>query len=94
MSFPKAGGFIDITTEIGGSYSKFGIFLLNDKKRALVAALEKAHSHDAAEINQAIFGKWLEGVNEVAVTWDWLVNCLKRAGLHALAKEVESGLKD
>lgn len=94
MSFPKASGFIDIATEIGPSYFKFGIFLLDDKKGAQVAALEKSHNREAAEINRAILRKWLEGTNKVDVTWDWLVKCLKKANLHTLAREVENELKD
>ncbi len=94
MSFPNASGSMDIATEIGDSYFKFGIFLLNDKKGAQVAAMERTYNREAAEINRAILRKWLEGTNKVDVTWDWLVTCLQKTGLHRLAKEVEKGLID
>ena len=94
MDFPAGSTTIDIAVEIGASYSKFGIFLLKDGKRNIISALEKAHNQDPEVINQEIFTKWLSGVNGVAVTWDWLVKCLYKAGLHSLRETVENGLTD
>ena len=94
MEFPKGNDTIDLTTEIGMSYRRFAVFLLNDKKGALVDGLESKHLKDAAEINSAIFTKWLAGTNQVDVTWDWLVRSLRKANLYALADFVDNGLTD
>ena len=94
MYFPAGSTTIDIAVQIGASYPKFGIFLLKDGKRNIISALEKAHNRDPEVINQEIFTKWLSGVNGVAVTWDWLVRCLHKAGLHSLRETVENGLTD
>lgn len=94
LSFPRGNSTIDLTIEIGESYSKFAVFLLNDETGAIITALEGQHHNDAAKINSVVFTKWLTGVNEVDVTWNWLVECLRKANLHALADSVDSELQD
>lgn len=94
MHFPQGNDHIDLTTEIGTSYRKLAIFLLDDTKGAIINGLETRHLKDATEINTAMFTKWMEGTNRVAVTWDWLVESLRKANLHELADTVESGLED
>ncbi len=92
MSFPTKDGPIDIAVKVGASYFKFGVFLLNDRKGDRVSILKSSCQHQVEEINRAILREWLQGVNGVAVTWDWLLNSLKQANLHALAQVVENGL--
>ena len=92
--FPQGNDHIDLTTDIGTSYTNFAIFLLNDEKGAIISGLETQHLKDANHINTAVFKKWMEGTNRVAVTWDWLVESLRNADLHELADTVESGLED
>ena len=94
MHFPQGNDHIDLTTQIGPSYNKFAIFLLKDENGAIISGLERQHLKDANDINTAVFQKWMEGINRVAVTWDWLVESLRNADLHELANIVESGLKD
>lgn len=92
MRFPTKDGEIDIAVEVGASYTKFGVFLLDDRKGVRVSALERSYKQEVGEINRAILREWLQGVNGVAVTWDWLLKCLKQANLHALAQVIENGL--
>ena len=92
MAYPDGSETVDIAVRVGTSYSKFGIFLLKDGKGDIISALEKAHGRDPDVLIQEIFKKWLSGVNGVAVTWDWLVKCLYKAGLHSLGSTVENGL--
>lgn len=94
MSFPEGNETIDLTVAIGTSYSKLAIFLLNDRNGAIIKSLDSQHLKVANEINRAVFSKWLEGTNRVAVEWDWLIECLRKANLHELANTVESGLED
>lgn len=94
MHFPQGNDHIDLTTQIGTAYRKFAIFLLNDANGAIIDGLETRHLKDATDINTAVFTKWMEGTNRVAVTWDWLVESLRNADLHELANTVESGLED
>jgi len=92
MSFPTKDGCIDIAIEVGTSYFQFGVFLLNDRKGDRVSNLKSSCQQQVEDINRAILREWLQGVNGVAVTWDWLLNSLKQANLHALAQLVENGL--
>ena len=94
MRFPQGNDHIDLTTQIGTSCNKFAIFLLNDEKGTIISGLDREHLRDANDINIAVFRKWMEGTNRVAVTWDWLVESLRSADLHELANTVESGLGD
>ena len=94
MYFPQGSDHTDLTTQIGPSYNKFAMFLLKDESAAIISGLEKQHLKDANDINTAVFKKWMEGTNHVAVTWDWLVESLRNADLHELANTVESGLGD
>lgn len=94
MRFPQGDDHINLITQIGPSYNELAIFLLNDEKGAIISGLERQHLKDANDINMAVFKKWMEGTNRVAVTWDWLVESLRNADLHELANTVESGLGD
>lgn len=92
MSFPTKDGPIDIAVEVGKSYTQFGVFLLDDRKGVRVNSLKKSCQNEVEDINRAILGEWLQGVNDVEVTWDWLLKSLQKANLHALARVVENGL--
>ena len=69
---------VNIVEQIGADYSRFGIFLLEDKNGAVVKALEKEHRGNAQEINTDIFRRWFEGKGMRPVAWSTLVKCLQK----------------
>lgn len=71
----------NIAVRVGANYSKFGIFLLEDRDGGIIDALEAEHCKNAEKINMAILKQWLQGKGLKPVTWSTLVNVLKKVGM-------------
>ena len=92
MAFPVQGGdSIDFTLEIGNSYKKFGIFILNDSKGTTMNSLESQHLKNSEEILHDVFSRWLEG-KSLQCTWEKLLECLRLCRCNTLADQLEKNL--
>ncbi len=93
MAFPVEGGGenIDFTVDIGNSYKKFGVFILNDSKGTVMTALESQHSKNSEDILNDVFTKWLEGKG-IDCTWENLLECLRKCRCNTLANKLEKNL--
>lgn len=87
----KARAF-NVVAQVGTSYSKMGVFLLNDETGAVVQALEKEHMKDAENITMAIFSRWLQGKGAQPVAWSTLINVMRKIGLCILADDIVGGM--
>ena len=82
----------NIPEEIGRDYSKFGIFLLNDKHGTKIDAIEQRYLRHAEEINREILCQWLKGKGRKPVKWATLITVLKEISRITLAEDIEYGL--
>ena len=83
-------GVINIIKDISPYYREVGTILLNDETGNKVATI-KANCHDEGdEITHNIFKKWIN--EDPDATWSKLIQCLKDANLHSLAKKIEDSL--
>ena len=90
FSVTKMAKTINIAVEIGIHYSKFDIFLLEDRRGVVVSALEPEHHWNAEKINMAILQRWLEGKGAKPVTWSTLVTVLRSIEMNELADTISS----
>ena len=90
LKFPCKGGFIDLISEIGAKYKKFGILLLKDHTGARITAIAQKHTNDAEQINIEVLQEWLQGKGKKPVTWHTLIEVLKDTGLSELAKDISA----
>ena len=73
-----------------GDYVMFGMRLLQDENGDQVELIKRDHRQDGTEsVIQAIIRKWLE--SGAAPTQD-LIECLRKSGLGALAKDIANAL--
>ena len=77
----------DVPQSVGGNYSTFGIFLLNDTTGSRVRAFKKECQGDAEDVMLRILQEWLEG-RGVPVTWQSLVETLRKTKLNSLADKI------
>ena len=92
MAFPVQGGdSLDFTLEIGNSYKKFGIFILNDGKGTTMNTLESQHQKNSEAILNDVFTRWLEGKGSEC-TWEQLLKCLRQCRCNALADKLQKNL--
>ena len=78
---------LDVPQSVGGNYSTFGIFLLNDETGCRVRAFKKECQGDAEDVMLRILQEWLEG-RGVPVTWQSLDETLRKAKLNSLADKI------
>jgi len=89
ISFPVAGGKVDLASKIGAEYYDFGVLLLEDDNGDEVDAIVKEFKGNAKDINRRILKLWLNGKGQ-PVTWSTLVGVLKDIQLNQLAKQIKS----
>ena len=92
--FPGKHGTIDIAADINGDYNKFGTLLLDDKNGKKIYNIEMSKRGDPVDITVAILQMWMDGKGRMPVTWQILVTCLQKTGLHVLADNIESVLSE
>ena len=80
---------INIPQEIGTSYSKIGIFLLNDPNGTRTWNIQHKHRDHAEKINTEILQEWATGRGKKPVTWETLTEVLRDIELCTLASEIE-----
>ena len=90
LSFKGKKRTFNLAEQIGTNGKMFGVQLLNDTSGALVDGIMAGK--DAKDANFEILKKWLEGKCEEPVVWSTLTKALRKAGLVALATEVEETL--
>ena len=67
---------LNVPEQVGGSYFKFGVILLNGRTGSLVRSYKKECQGDAEEVMLRILQEWLEGKG-LPVTWESLVKTLR-----------------
>ena len=90
ISFPMAGGKVNLAERIGAHYYEFGILLLEDETGDQIAAIEKKEQRQPSDINREVFRMWLQGKGKTPVTWATLVAVLQDIGLGKLATDILS----
>ena len=90
LAFPAHGTSINIIQKIGTNYSTFGILLLNDLTGEVLNGLRHDHPSNVEDITMAIFMRWLQGKSNTPVTWNSLVNVLRKSELHILADQINA----
>ena len=91
LNLPSKSGRINIPEQIGTNYSRFGILLLNDKSGAEVKAIVMQSREDAEQINLEILRQWIGGKGK-PLSWDTLIDVLKKIGLNTLARDIQDSL--
>ena len=75
-----------------GDYMTFGMRLLQDKNGDQVELVKRDHRQDGTEsVTQAIIKKWLTSSSGAATT-QHLIECLRKSGLDALAKDIANAI--
>ena len=73
-----------------GDYVMFGIRLLQDENGDQVELVKRDHRQDGTEsVIQAIIRKWL---TSGAAPTQYLIECLRKSGLGALAKDIANAI--
>ena len=74
-----------------GDYVMFGMRLLQDKNGDQVELIKRDLRQNGTEsVIQAIIRKWL--ASGAAPTHQYLIECLKKSGLGALAKDIDNAI--
>ena len=81
---------LDIPLHVADKYESFGIFLLNDNGSTINSIKSDCH-YITADITTAILKKWLQGVS-MDVTWESLVEVLRKCKLFSLADNIQEEL--
>ena len=92
--FPAINGHIDIATEIGTNYDKFGTLLLEDKNGNKVNNIKVSERGDPVEITVEILKQWLNGKGRKPVTWQTLVKCLRDTDLNTLVEKMKRSFSE
>ena len=87
MKFHTLTGVINIIEEVSPYYKKVGTFLLDDETGNKIDGIKLSCHDEVNEITRNIFKKWIN--EDLKATWSKLIQCLKNANLHALAKKLE-----
>ena len=77
--------------QVGGSYFKFGVILLNDQTGSLVRSLEQECLRNPETIVLKILNKWMEG-RGLPVMWESLIKTLRDVNLSTLADNIHHQL--
>ena len=83
---------LKIPEKIGTQYTKFGIFLLHDTNGELVLSIEKSCHYHSEDIVIKILQHWLTR-EPTPVTWESLIETLRKSDLNALADYVQQSPK-
>ena len=93
-TLPKLMNFgedhVDIIKEIGATYQKFGILLLEDGHGSTMGALEGEKRGNAEDINNAVLTRWIRGEGRKPTSWATLATVLEECQL-SLADVIRSG---
>ena len=79
----------DIIEEIGGSYRKFGVKILEDTG-AKMDAIEKELRGDVEMINNRVLTRWIRGEGRTPTTWATLADVLDECKLTNISKKIRS----
>ena len=93
MNFLGKNRKINIPQQIGSKYSFFGVLLLNDETGAEVSAIVTKYRDDAEQINLEVLRQWIGGKGK-PLSWDTLIDVLKRVELNTLADDIQDSLQN
>lgn len=82
---------LNVPEQVGGSYLKFGVILLNDRTGGLVLSLKQECLGNPEQIVLMILNKWMEGKG-LPVTWESLLKTLRDIKLSCLADQIHNDL--
>ena len=80
---------LNIIQRTSTSYTKLGMYLLDDDNCDTVYALKEKYHQDPVEIATAIYKEWISGAVRKPATWQTLVGVLREIELNSLADEIE-----
>ena len=78
---------LNVHKKVGANYYTFGILLLNDDG-CLVDSMEDECRGKPERIVIKILQEWLQGSGLLPVTWNTLIETLKKTGLPELAADI------
>ena len=81
---------VDIIEEIGATYHRFGIFLLEDKHGGKMGALEREYRGNAEDINNTVLTRWIRGEGRKPTSWATLATVLDECQLSTFADIIRS----
>ena len=93
LEFPGQTRRLNIIEEIGTRYRMLCPLLLNDTSGAITKAITQQFQNNAIDINFEILTQWIQGKGRAPVTWETLVEVLKRIALAELAREINDSLR-
>ena len=93
LTIRKALGNRKLANEIGERYHVFGHSLLCDDEGTETRKIE-ASFESAVEINNEIFGCWLQGRGRQPVEWDTIIATLRDISMDDLASHIEHNLAE
>ena len=93
LDFPGMKRRINIAKDISTHYREVGTFLLEEETNATVNSLSHSCNRDCEEINSRLLNRWLEGKGKKPITWETLVEVLRKAELQVLADEIKEGCR-
>ena len=88
LKFSTSTETINIMQKVSPQYKAVGTILLDDRDGNRLKAIEKSCKDDVDAITHEIFQEWI--TKDSNPTWGKLVECLKDASLHPLAKNIEN----
>ena len=83
---------LDIIQRTSTSYTKLGMYLLDDDNCDIVDSYKEKYKNDPVEIVSAVYKKWISGTGRKPVTWQTLVDVLREIELNSLAGDIEATL--
>ena len=84
---------LNIIQRTSTQYTKLAMFLLDDDNCTTVDSLKDQYRGVPEEIVRAVYQKWINGAGRQPVTWQTLVDVLRKIELSSLAEEIETVLK-
>ena len=75
------------------SYTKLGMYLLDDDNCDIVEGLKDKYHHDPVEIVTAVYKMWVSGTGRKPATWQTLVGVLRDIELNSLADDIEYAIQ-
>ena len=93
LDFPGMKRRLNIAKDISTHYRDVGTFLLEEETNATVNSLAHSYNRDCEEINNQLLNCWLEGKGKKPITWETLVEVLRKAELLVLADEIKEGCR-
>ena len=83
---------LKVPLRVRDNYDAFGILLLNDDNGDKMAVIKNDCRGDAKKITLAILTDWVRG-GGVTVTWESLVETLRKCEISLLADQIEMALQ-